>query len=78
MRRSGRTTRIVDEAVQEFFTNKKVLCADHYSEDGKESSRRIQKMIVSRLQFEHSLREGKDFRRGFNQIDQRYEIISLN
>lgn len=50
-RRSGTTTRLVDEFVQKFFTEGTVRIYDHYSTI--RSDRRILKIFLTRLRIEH-------------------------
>jgi hypothetical protein len=50
-RRSGRTTRIVDQAIQELFKNGYVFCRDHYP--SKQMTEYVFKKVLKRLDFEH-------------------------
>ena len=50
-RRSGRTTRIIDQCVQDFFKDGFAYCLDHYpSED---MNKYVQERVFKRLLFEH-------------------------
>ena len=57
MRRSGRTTRIVDAAIQELFNKGEVIVSDHHY-DGREShilaSEFAADTLIMRLKIEHS------------------------
>lgn len=69
MRQSGRTTRIVDAAVQEFFEKGVVKLRDH--DYGNEElvqrlSRKLQKRVSERLRFEHKLINGVHFKMQFD------------
>jgi len=66
MRRSGRTTRIVDEAIQTLFTKGEVTICDHYYGDkfqdrveSEASHRRANEfafnILMRRLRLEHDL-----------------------
>jgi hypothetical protein len=57
LRASGRTTRLVDEQIQELFTNGCVLVIDHYPT--REAARMVFDKVLRRLDFEHSLRVGR-------------------
>lgn len=59
-RRSGRTTRIVDECIQEFFRDGYVACYDHYG--SRAMNEMVQKRVCARLYSEHRLRDFKHFR----------------
>ncbi len=59
-RRTGRTTRIVDESVQEFFNNGKVVLNDHYwvgkgDMSPRERLRHILRVFLRRLASEHGI-----------------------
>jgi len=53
MRCSGRTTRIVDEAIQTLFTTGEVKAEDHY--DSLNANRMVFRLIMDRLRHEHGL-----------------------
>ena len=53
LRRSGRTTRIVDNLIQELFTIGSIEFKDHYYSDL--SKERVGKIIRERLYLEHRL-----------------------
>ena len=55
-RRTGRTTRLIDKAIQDLFNNGKVLLLDHYQENEKirhSLSERMARFIKIRLKTEH-------------------------
>lgn len=52
-RRSGRTIKLVDKAVNELFTNGEAIVKDHY--DSRESHTDLLKLIIRRLHTEHGL-----------------------
>lgn len=54
VRRSGRTTRIIDNMVQQFFENGYVHVFDHHSISNDNLSR-IQKIFLDRLKREHQI-----------------------
>lgn len=57
-RRSGRTSRIVDFLVQEFFINGVAKCFDHYNPHGDNSDRRargVQNIVLNRLLTEYDV-----------------------
>jgi len=61
-RRSGRSTRIVDKLVQDFFSDGKAIGFDHYDGEpvmklAKDNIRRV----VNRLAAEHGMEYGRDF-----------------
>ena len=51
IRKSGRTTRIADKAIQELFKKGKVIIEDHSPE--KVANRFLFKIILTRLENEH-------------------------
>ena len=53
-RRSGRTTRLIDDAVQDLFHTGECHVWDHYK-DGKDAHRNgeVLKLVLKRLQNEH-------------------------
>lgn len=53
MRRSGRTTRIVDDAIQELFQDKSVFIVDHHGT--AESSYNATYIFMKRLKIEHGI-----------------------
>ena len=50
-RRSGRTTRIIDQCVQNFFKDGFVYCLDHCL--SKDMNKYVQERVFKRLLFEH-------------------------
>ena len=75
-RRSGRTTRQVDYAIQAIFAGKTVAVYDHHDNgDHKKSSERLFKLILSRLSDEHNLDMMLKF--GFLNINNRNLTINL-
>ena len=50
-RRSGRTTRIVNEIIEELFKNGEAICEDHYN--SSDSNRMLSKLVWRRLNSEH-------------------------
>lgn len=55
MRQSGRTTRIIDRAIQDLFKGKTVQVVDHYlSGQSGTANRLLYEKILKRLQSEHS------------------------
>lgn len=52
-RQSGKTTRIVDSAIQEFFTNRKVELSDHINSDLM--GRFVLQIFLRRLLSEHGI-----------------------
>lgn len=50
-RRSGRTTRIVDKCIQDFFDKGFVICFDHHPTN--EMHQYVQKLVYERLMREH-------------------------
>jgi hypothetical protein len=52
-RRSGRTTRLIDEAIQYLFTNDTVLLVDHIN--STEMSKHMLDRVVRRLYNEHRM-----------------------
>jgi hypothetical protein len=74
--KSGRTTRIVDQCVQDYFVTGIASCVDH-SPNTTETSLALQKKVLARLKFEHRLIEGKDFRKAFNHTGETYQIVKL-
>lgn len=60
MRRSGRTTRLVDQYVQELFTLGECEVIDHWwpekrEHDGRNADKHILKVFLVRLEFEHRI-----------------------
>ena len=53
LRRSGRTTRIIDEAIQILFDKGEVVVKDHY--DSREATIDVIKKIHRRIEMEHPL-----------------------
>lgn len=53
MRRSGRTTRLADNCIQELFTKGYTICRDHYTES-ELPSRLLFDIVVRRLNSEHN------------------------
>jgi len=53
MRRSGRTTRLIDEAVQALFNNGSVVVYDHHPT--KRADERLFEMLLERLSREHEI-----------------------
>ena len=51
-RRSGRTTRIVDECIQTLFIEGEVYCHDHYPSDAMDEF--VFHKVVTRLGYEHN------------------------
>lgn len=60
-RRSGNTTRIVDELVQEFFINGKCYYWDHAEREGNMALDHMLGILENRLYREHNLRRGSDY-----------------
>ncbi len=60
MRRSGRTTRGVDEAIQELFTCGDVTWVDHAADQEKLAQIHGGKILLRRLEIEHNLVSGKN------------------
>lgn len=54
MRRSGRTTRLVDWAIQQLFSGNTVTIADHH--ESFDNQKRLVKLVANRLQNEHNVR----------------------
>lgn len=52
-RRTGRTTRIIDQCVQEFFTQGYTICLDHHPSD--RMSEYVLNRVVHRLSSEHGI-----------------------
>ena len=52
-RRTGRTTRVVDDAIQRLFKNKEILVLDHYSTF--EASHMAYLIVRNRLLTEHNI-----------------------
>lgn len=64
-RRSGRTTRIIDAAVQEFFTEGAVTTIDHFYSDRAgmvEMNKYCTGRIVRRLEMEHEMKLNEHFK----------------
>ena len=55
LRRSGRTTRLADQLVQEFFNTGVAWCIDHYSGNHKEMNVRLHRIVFDRLVNEHQI-----------------------
>lgn len=51
-RRSGRSTRLVDEIIQDLFEGQEVMVVDHYNT--KRASKMLAKRVVERLEREHN------------------------
>jgi len=51
-RQSGNTTRIVDECIQDFFMKGECRTSDHYGTS--EASKRVYKLVITRLINEHN------------------------
>ena len=60
MRRSGRTTRGIDEAIQELFKCGDVTWLDHAAADGNVEQIRGWKILLRRLWSEHNLLRGEN------------------
>lgn len=52
-RRTGKTTRLVDKYVQEFFTKGSCTTYDHYG--SKEANKRLFYLVLDRLSKEHDI-----------------------
>lgn len=52
-RRTGRTTRLVDNCVQDFFDNGFCFTKDHWGT--KDSNRRLMEIVLRRLYLEHNI-----------------------
>lgn len=63
-RRTGRTTRLIDQMVQEFFINGRVGITDHHKTNDRTTFDNLirdnKKKLLSRLANEHRLFAGKD------------------
>jgi hypothetical protein len=70
-RRSGRTTRIIDKCVQDFFDYNKCEVKDHYLT--RESNLRVLRIVLERLRNEHGVRD-EDVKVDKN----KYTLINLN
>ncbi len=53
MRRTGRSTRRIDEAIQELFTTKECVVRDHYHT--READHYLLGNVLRRLSFEHNM-----------------------
>ena len=64
MRRSGRTIRIVDQLVQDYFTNGYFIAKDHDHESGPsmDRNRQVYKKVAERLWREHGVKIGYPLR----------------
>ena len=64
MRRSGRTTRLIDVAIQELFTKGWTVPVDHHSSftcEERTMNKRMSRIMIDRLRNEHHMEEGKHF-----------------
>lgn len=52
-RRTGRTTRIVDDSIQRLFLHRSVICRDHHP--SRNADERLFKIILQRLAIEHDI-----------------------
>lgn len=64
-RRSGRSTRLIDNAIQELFTTGECVLVDHYNT--KDMSKYLSNRVIIRLVHEHRLTH-EQFRVGKNEI----------
>ena len=55
LRRSGRTTRLADQLVQDFFNTGVAWCIDHHSGNSKEMNVRLHRIVFDRLHHEHGI-----------------------
>jgi hypothetical protein len=67
LRATGRTTRIIDNLIQELFTTGKCTCIDHY--DTPESSRFLAEKVVRRMTYEHSQKVIITYLNGYSYIE---------
>lgn len=59
LRRTGRTTRLIDKAIQDFFTKGKAVLVDHHS--SHDSNMYLLRRFLKRLVDEHNLEARYDF-----------------
>ena len=54
MRRTGRTTRIVDKTIQELFKDGEVIVSDHYVDGNqRQANERVFHLVMERFTREH-------------------------
>lgn len=62
LRRTGRTTRIIDDLIQKLFKNEQIFVRDHYVSLDVTSTNnnlhRIDQLIIERLYREHNIKTG--------------------
>ena len=71
--KSGRTTRLVDQAVQEFFTTGKATLVDHF--DGVVANERLRKIFLHRMYVEHSMLIRRDLTESYIEINRKQVLV---
>lgn len=82
MRKSGRTTKLVNEAIDEFFNKGFVLLVDHHWDNKQDmqplkQNQHIKEVFMRRLYNEHTLIVEKHYNIAFNRIVNAYEFIKI-
>lgn len=79
LRRTGRTTRLVDIYIQDLFTKNECRCLDHYQYGShREANLNLMRRVTKRLEFEHGLLPGIHFAVNVQKFEIRLKPVNLS